>query len=1353
MNKTITNQTNNTTKGEKTMTTITFNKADIEVIQGATKQISEAMKTKMGITAPTLHTFLGVDVEELVVDSKKASFIVTKRGKKVMLPFSKKEAKELISLLTLQLPNHFPAFKDTNQFKALEEMDLSSRLTEKAKVQGKKTRETIVVGMIKMEDVYVAKEGKVLGKLSELSVEDATSVLLEGNKKDGFTKKENVSFVAFKDIKVEDLDSQDTFYQKMSGSLAMDRLSKGLGRLVEEVKIKKEISVDGMKLSINEPQNLLVIDEVVVLDGSGHLPFEDFNDDVLKAVFSEIKVAQLKEEPTEGVEVGEVFKTYNAYSKSMSQARSGGAFAFDSEDSIVQYLKSTGQDYRAYGKEKDGKISVDVSKAYKRFMLGASNGLKASNGYLASFEEDHKVARFTKKTEAGLEYEVVQLTNSKGQKYTIALVDDFYSILDNDQRFLLNVLDHSNAMVGVEEFRHWNNENAVKNLLKRNLTDGGGFVDSTTVNCLRKENIINSFDSFQLRVSHTIKGAVIQFDDICNLFGANMVLTEGMVKANRIEDDLRENGFQLFVVGQRKDGEDGVWIASQATQQMGLTASGIKKAIDNSVDFVRSAINDRVPEDLLAMLDASDQEEEGEFDVVDYIRLAKEFTDVLDEQYIKDQAIQAAVTKLNKLLEGKLFAKNARVRYMFTDPLAIYNAAKEGRYEVQKSDAVLGINEVITPSKKDNEYFMQTGNALSVRFPVTVTHEIPVVSAVEKDAYSKHVEAGLWQGCTFFDAFSWTVAQQAGADFDGDTSIIIFDKVFVDSKLEVFNESFGDLPVLPFIDAYVKYDNGVAVEFDEGSPTYVPADKVEVEEEVRVVNGFEVVGNTITLDSDEMNNPAREKDFFRTMAELSKEITVGSIETSLIGLIANRAMITTDLLTRSVLTPSQKSEVRRDLLILTTAGRWEIDRPKHGGAYLEMPLIENLFSKYEGLYFSKEELRLSDHDKQMILIQKKGVYANIFGPVYKNIKGERVLSGFRVRKPQWLASQKDEFGITYKDSLFQSAFGVQVKETDHLSYSEAVIQSFCEENDKPGTNSNNIRGRVMHNMEVPVTILEQTKMEVANVYQAYRMKEDNRRNSENAFRFQATEKLKEAGVFSGKDMDSLTKAKVSAKIRKSYKKEMKQFSMARELFQAEFRKEMYLLGLKLGLDIRSLVGALYLVINEMKTNGKTSFRKDGKEFRFSSSNGYIAIPFEIFSEEMGSLISGRVSETFFSPQDTNFTLLQSTLIEKQVNTTASSFDAVKVRVLQPSQKLAGKTVSVGRGVKVAIKLEEQKGQVRPVMYFLNKGTEVSELDKVTRDHAAYIGFAPSNAMIGIYEMNVDSISFDNTGQVATVSLA
>ena len=1353
-----TTNTNTNNQGVVTMTkkTVVFTEANLNVVQNASGQIAKAL-FNMGVTAPLFSQFIGSNAKGLTVDARRNKFVVTKEdGTEESIQFASANGKQIIDYLMVVVPGLFPKFMDSSEFKALDKLNLQGRLTAKAKVKGKKTRETVLMAALNMDDIYVVVNNVVVGKLRDFSTEELVGQVMqqiEVNEETKYVLRDNVEFYIAKDTSIENLNSIHSLFQKMSGSLAAYRFAMKKNKKTQTINVVKEYSKDGMVLSIKEPQQAIVLDEMCTFDGSGSLPFgEEINGAVLKAVFSKVNVVNKEDGQLEvdtDVSGMESF-TYKTYTKSMSQARSNGAVGFKTVEDVIEFFLGTGQDERAYSKkhkvdgQETGYNVMDVAKSYKRFMLAGSNGLKADKGLLSTFSHNFKVEYFAageKNVIGEIKPAYIVITNNNGETFTIALVDEFYAQIATGQEFLLNVLDQNNAFVGVEKFNHWNNDDAKKALLTRNLTDGQGWHSSRVTEALRSAGVINSFDSFQLRVSNAVKGASLEFDPICELFGADLILTEGMVKSEEIVADIQENGFQLFVVGQRKDGNDGIWVASQATQQMGLTLDELKQGVNNSVSFVQNSIEDKLTGDLLTMLNAADEEAENEFGAVDYVRLAQEFGDVLDEQYIKDEIVSLAVKKLNKLLDSKLFTTKARTRYMFSDVFAIYNAAKEGRYTVVQEDAVLKPYEVIAPSKKDGQFLLEEGNAISVRFPVTVTHEIPVVKAVFSKEYMEYVNKGLWQGVTFFDAFSWVVAQQAGADHDGDTSIIIFDELMVNARMRQEAGLYGQQEVLPFIDAYVKYENGVAVEFGTGCPTYMTeaAKDKAVEPETEEVNGFIVKGNKIFFDPKEfegVNGVARRREFLEVVAGMSQQITVDTIEASLIGVIANRAMILTDLLSRTVLTEAERVRVEADLLALCTAGRWEIDRPKHGGAYLSMPLVKALFANFDARFFEEAEMELTDVAKYEMLVEDKGVYSNIFAPVLREGK----LAGFEVKKPQWLASQKDEFGAVYADSSYEMAYG----------FAEEAIMAVCEKFQAGHSNTakNNIRARVMHNMEVPASNVDVLKQHVAVLYNAYSQKENVRAAAEKEFVHQAEAELKKQGVFRKKNMKSLTKAKKTAKIRANYDATLSQFKNARDLYKAELRKAMYATAKELGVDVRALVGALYLVINGTKTNGTAKHRKDGREYRFVASNGFIALPFEVFAEEMNSLISGRVSETYFIPQDITFTLLQSNLVEQVVPATQST--EVKVRVLSPNVKLANRTVAVNRTVTVAIKHEQQKDSVRPVMYFLNKGVQVANEMEATREDSAYIGFAPQNFYAGVFNLTVQEVSFDKTGETAIV---
>lgn len=1366
-----------TNKGEiKMRNRAMFNKVECAEIESASEQLSAIVMNKMGINSPLSSVFLGKDIDQLVVNGAHEQFEATKDGQVLEVPFHTLHGKQLISLLMFQIPSQYEAFKQTKQFAVLQSMDLQSRLTAKAKVHGRKTRDSVLMGAINTADVYIVKGTEVLFKYDDMDEMDAsTHVIRQVGRRNKVVVNEDIRFVVAKDMRPEYLHSTNTLFQKMTLSLAVHRFATILNKRMVEVRVKKEAAIDGMTFSINEPQRMILLEEMCIIDSGGAGQATPYDNEINEALFAKIEVVQ---STTGELELGstlatdEAVKSYGSYFKSMSQARTGGAMAVDSLENAVKYLEATGHDHNAHSadhftvdaegnKMYTGFKSVNMTKAYKRLVVTGSNGTTPTKGFLASFQDPKSVIKTTEELN-GLQYDKIVVTNKADKTYTIVVLEDFYSYIDKSQPFLYNKVGQD-GLVGIVEFTEWDNPQAIEKLLRHLASDGSGYVDAKTTHHLRQESLISQNDAFQIRMSHSIKGAVIQFDLICELFGANMVLTEGMVKASQIEYDLKKRGMQIFVVGQRKDGPDGIWLSSQATQQMHLTLEELQQAVNNSVDFVSNAINQKMPDDLLAMIDASDDETDTEYAVTDYIRLAKEVDAVLDEQYIIDQEVQLAIRKLNKLLDAKVFIENARTRYMFTDPFAIYNAAKAGRYQILPEDAVLKANEIVTPSKKDEGFYQQTGEVVSCRFPLSAVHEIPVLDAVVASEYETIVESGLWQGCTFFDAFSWAVETQAGADFDGDGSAVIFDSLFVEAVKRAQSGMFGGHKVLPLIDGYGEYVDGEAVNFDKGCPTYVPKSSEDeegtqdVESGPQTINGFEVEDRSVVYDPVELVTEQDKFKLLSAMAEVSKDITVTTLDESLIGQIANRVMVATDLLSRSVLNKKERTEIEKDLMLLAVAGRWEIDRPKHGGAYLEMPVIAKLFRIFNALKLDETQLDFSTAKKEEILKSMKKQYSHIFAPMINKINEKAVVIGFSVKKPQWLASQKDEYGIKNDDSLYENIFGSQVNDTATISYSEMKIIELCEQFAGSSDKANNIRGLISNNMEMGLLNSTNAKRVVQAIYEAYKVKEDARRLEQGQFILEAEKELEDSKEFQRKNKLSMTSAKKNAVIRKHYRDEMTTFKVARELLQAEFRKEMYLTAMELRLDVRSLVGALYLVIQGATGQGTSSYSKDGSEFRFRTVNGFIALPFELFEEEMNSLISGKISETYFMPQDTTFTMLQTRLMNQPVASAglfaseANQDNSLKVRVVNPKPQQEGKTYELNKSCRVAIKPIMHNGQARMAMHFLNGVCELEEAMDVTREDSAYIAFAPEQfQMSGIYEMPLVSITFSKGAESAVI---
>lgn len=1332
------------TSKQTTQGLVVFTAADLAVLQEASLEV-QALSKK--VYMPPFMFFVGEETVELTVHTKRYLFVtVNAEGVKDEIPFKSKRGNELISYLMLILPMYAPEFREDERFIALEDAGLTNRLLERQRVVTKNKRPAFLVGAMKVTDIQVINEDIVQKHLVDYSIEELLEQVVEEVSPGNYQLYPGVYFAMGKDTNPENLLGPNTFFQKLRSSLNMHMYARQTKKQPQMIEVVQRFAKDGKVLNLKDPRKFYLADELLNLDGKG-LSFGEVDDFLLEEIFTSFTVFH---DPKGELEVGSVVKkeegrTYKSYMRTMSQARSAGSFAFESMEAVIAYFLGTGQDEVAYAEPEldengnpTGYKVMNVAKSSTRQMLGMSNGNNPDQGILTRFRGRVDV-QVTKFQNGEFHADIYTVTNKHNEVFKFAVGDDFTSIVPKENRFLVNKLDKDAALQReLIEFDAWEHPSAAK-ILTRNLTDGSGVISTRFYKQLRKAGVVHSKDAFQLRILNAIKGAVYAFDPITDHLGVDLFITDGMVKSKNFLKMLKTKGLEVFVVGQRKETSSGSWIPSQALQQMGLTLEEMQNLTLQTLDYGFRSMKERCGELLMNFLDGTETATESEFTVHEFLRLAQASEAILDEQYIQDQKKGLIVKKLNQLLDCRFFVEDAQSRYMFVDPFAIYNAMINGRYMVTKEDAVLGRFEIICPDKKGNQYYMRKGKAISNRMPVTVTHELALVLAVAKEEYAEGIKQGLWQGIVFYDIETWVVAMQAGADHDGDSAVIIFDPIMVAARERIGKRLFGNLPVLPLLDAYVQYDDdGNIMDIGTGAATYVAPAKEgtvvaeEVKPDRRVVDGFVIEDQTIAYHEDHFKGPKRQEkreQFLRLVAEMTHKKLVSSIEVSDVGLIANRAMNTTDLLSRNVLTPEERVQVEQDLMLLTTVGRWEIDRAKHGGAFLLMPEVIKLYSHFEAYYFSKEEMSLTDDQKKAIVQKVKGVYFHIFEPVTT----PDGLVGFRVIKPQWLASQKDEFGVVREDSLFQQS----------LSFARERLTMFCTDltAEHSNTAKHNIRGLVVSNMSLDLQHLEAVKGQVEGHYLVFKAKEQARIDELNAFKKDVLADLKERGVIRRKLLKSLTKAKKDAIIRKYQSERLREFSVRRDLLAAEFRKEMYNLAESCGLDIRTLVGALYLVINGVKNNGSAAWREDGREIRFVPSNGYIAIPFEVFADEMASLVSGPVSETYFITTDLLF-----------MHVGVSNEVEVKVRLMDALPQYDEEIIGLEKEIEVLVREEEHESGVRKVAYFKKKDVKLDDLSQLTREQSAFVGFAPAGLRVGPQSVYVRNMHVTGEGKYAVVTI-
>lgn len=1353
-----TNNTNNTNnKGEKEImvNTTLINKDQLNKMEKDTLFMQDFFKGNV----KTLSQIIGsLDaVKYMIVDTVKNAFVIKEENKARLIPFGKTKGQELISVIAEYLPRALSKEElDNNKaYKRLKDLNLLNYKGVNYVPPMTRKRDTAIVLSAVLQDTYVVINGEVVGLFATMAKDEDFGSLIFNDKME---VKENITFVSAKDLRLNHMNSVHSAYQKQAMNLAMHKVANYNGITKQVVDVKTKHFSGALTYTLEKPMSSYVFGKMCFIDGNITTSLDEAEENVLlAAMFDRVQFVHRENGILNGgerINPSEVLEL-RAYIRSMAQARTKGAVGFESLDSAANFLIATGQLDKAYAKEgKDGLYVLDVDKAYKRFFLGGSSGQIADKGILsANFIAQCKVETFQfgeLHTFGEIKPAYVVFTHKvTGETFTIALIEDFTTTLtrgeNGENDFLINVLDENNALLRLEEFKYWNVDEARK-ILEINATDGQAFHNGRIDAAARSAKALNRFSTFQFRFGIANKGNSLRCDMITDYLKADLVLTESTVKAGfdpeTLANEIKENGFYLYIVGQRKDSEDGLFVASQATQTYNFTESELIQLHKDSIAFVKNAMDTRNAAELMEVLDVAKEAQEDEFATFDFLRIAKQLPAVLNEQYFKDDVASLIVKRMNQLLDSRVYAKKARPRYMFIEPMAIFNAMKRGSYTIIEEDKVLNHNEVIAPSLVGDKYELEVGEAAATRFPCSVVHESPVVTAVYNEEYARMAQEYAWGGLVFFDAKSWVVQRMAGADFDGDSCILIFDAPFVAALKRTQSKLFAGLRVLPCIDAYV-VEGGV--EFGTGCPTYVTEEnKTKKAADVKEVNDFiSVSGSKVIFDNNRLAGEKEEENRFelaKAVASVANVKTIHSIESSLIGIIANQIMILTDLLTQNVLTREEVLEVETDLLLLRSKGAWEIDRPKHGGAYLEMPIYQDQDNRLSPLRFKAKELGLTNEEKYARLADEKKALRHVFKPEYKMIDGKKVLTGFSMKKPSWLASQKAEFGLYNAESTFQKAYDF-VSGTEKV---EGALQVLCNELaiENKGQN-NNILNLVRPQMKIDASVITAMENALMPVYSEYAARELDRSRRENMFKTGAHNEMKENGVYRGKDFDSITSARKNAKLRTvaEYVAELDQFKAEKEILKARLRKDVYEIAANNGWDVRYLVGTLYMLIKRNTSNSKEAYvpyRMDGREVRFvGAGSGNVSVCFEVFGEEMKSLLLDDVETTSFIPTNTDFVLVEdASFVEEATQNSVAHLPqhSVKVRVLAPNANLNGKTVQVNAVKPVSI--TEQNGKL--VMNFLKD------------QNVTMKGWSPVVVATGNYNIFIESIKFESEG-VATVT--
>jgi len=730
---------------------------------------------------------------------------------------------------------------------------------------------------------------------------------------------------------------------------------------------------------------------------------------------------------------GEELVLYTPNSASPAQTRKGEAafyeFARANRPTLEQKLKdhnlrvtavysrfNASFELSVYGGEQDGKWKFKIDKDPKRLDMAASG------------------SRFSTVMEALFgEMEIIRegdYTNGVGKKEHVTVLQSKHKMLNGRKRRIILIGD---MMRTVTERAVIVQRAEMPKLIEediefvKNMTDGGILFSEEVAYYLKQEgNMKDEGQSVQARGANGLKPFAYGTYKLRQMTGADMVFMDGAMKLDLLPS-LLDGSFKLSIVqaSRMEEEEDMALVATQALLAMDVPQKNMKLLNMFTASYVKSAPFDgkmalkllNVESDYYDKMekgdtsadedaDAEEVEVEVEEEEIDKnVMMDDVLIDIKDllstnPEIIKDMAVKRKVQNLltkplEKIKKGGILVKDAKMRHMGFDIFMVVKAIQgvvdelfDGKEPVVKYVDSIPAGCAIVVDSKGN---LRRGYFLAVRYPILKKEEVRKVLAVDTLAneeamryYVEAAKAGFFKGLVLFNSVDMTTEAMSGADFDGDTCLVIFNQYVVNSfknkvkMLDFFKDENGEV------------EGGCPWARPEEAPDvfalvgdFIEANKLNVEQEV--VNGSRTW--TLKFDKADVLDEERAKLVYYVFNRMAAAHIVATAKVSSIGKWTNRLMNVEDILLdiqRDIIVLSEDIAVsenaqeklemthQRYLLAveygnyedianwLVCIVRWAIDEAKHGGAFDEplshiVDVFETNPTPEELLYHAKSE--------------------------------------------------------------------------------------------------------------------------------------------------------------------------------------------------------------------------------------------------------------------------------------------------------------------------------------------------------------------------------------------------------------
>ncbi|WP_067924051.1 RNA dependent RNA polymerase [Alicyclobacillus shizuokensis] len=581
--------------------------------------------------------------------------------------------------------------------------------------------------------------------------------------------------------------------------------------------------------------------------------------------------------------------------------------------SVPKVFEAIGMDFRAFAKKKDGKWVLDITKGMKRFGLASTNTIPSRAITFGT--------------------EIVEHANGE------------YSIVGG--KFTMRVARQAHAIVKTGKFKAFNMEtkqfevfDAAKFPQKFAVGDGLVFCNARVWKTLCKEFDVRS-SAFQIRITPFTKGLMVYVPGLEKYFEEDIVAMEGAVKGDYRNIDLMKHTITLRIAlfnKQARNCKKFTLLPYQFMHIMSMGAETAKKIVTRHLDRLVDMLHD--PELISEYVGLPSQEEilsleDEEAEEVLNKTLVSTFTHflfaapfTLKDLQMKKYARDILMNIADMWTKG-MIPVEGHYRWMVQDPYAILEAHRlcpEGEVIVPEH---IGLRPNTVFMVSDDSRSIETREVALMRNPAIAKGEAALVKCVAPQNYVRAAAKGGFENLCVMSVHDFATVQQGGADNDGDTTLATTQAEIVEvlkkkSYPAILDKSFRRLE-----DGNYEWVEGCPWAMDWGEAQAIAFDDVEQD------------GWTLKFEDTLYGH-----ELIQAIHDMSKAWVVRKLVPNKIGQLTNYATRLADAVRRLGYMVAMGVGNKEDLLaeieryerwieLLRLCQGWEIDRPKHGGAYEE----------------------------------------------------------------------------------------------------------------------------------------------------------------------------------------------------------------------------------------------------------------------------------------------------------------------------------------------------------------------------------------------------------------------------------